>query len=104
MFLDCPAYLDEHGARRCRLPRRGVEPVRLALQRRASRSRHDQMPFWPLVQRANRIPHLRNPAKARGWSGLLASGMTSLQAVMTTRTDRGDEAPASGPAPAGWPR
>jgi len=43
-----------------RASRRGEVPVHLALQRRAGRSRHDQMPFRPLVQRANRIPHLRS--------------------------------------------
>jgi hypothetical protein len=66
LFLDCTAYLDQEGAPTMRASGRGAMPVHNAVQPRADRGRHDQVPGPALVQRANRIPHLQPHAGARG--------------------------------------
>jgi hypothetical protein len=65
MFLDCPAYLDEDGARAMRASRLGGGAVHRQINRRAAGKRQDPVPARPLVQRAHRIPH-RARAAARG--------------------------------------
>ena len=58
MFLDCPAYLDQEGTVTVRAARRGQVPLHHALNRRAGRKRHDQVPGRPLLLRGHLIPHL----------------------------------------------
>ena len=49
-FLDCPAYLDGRGARRCGLPAEVQERYTARFDRRAAGERPDPVPAWSLVQ------------------------------------------------------
>jgi hypothetical protein len=75
MFLDCPAYLDEHGAQRCGLPAEARDWFTMRSTSGPS-MREDPLPVRPLVPRATRIPY-----KYTNGFGQVACGVSTEDCV-----------------------